>query len=256
MLPTGTRQSSTGHTSSFCLGLVGRITGPTPAHNLVSGVSAITYTGVQHSTPGAPERVAARLLSLMQEHWFGFPLCVVCVGTDRSTGDSLGPLVGSYLEGSGFGGSVFGTLDEPVHAENLASVLDRVSKQEAGTVLGVDACLGARSEVGSILVRPGPLKPGLGVNKQLPPVGDLHIAGVVNLGGFMEYVILQNTRLSLVMKMAQVISAGIVMTQALLEASGTAAMPGPADPRRRAIPGDLGSAGLPPPLPGGSDRRP
>jgi hypothetical protein len=33
--------------------------------------------------------------------------------------------------------------------------------------------------------------------------------GIVNVGGFMEYMILQNTRLSLVMKMAEIISAGI-----------------------------------------------
>lgn len=199
--------------------------------------------------------MAAKLVSLMQEQQLRHPLCVVCVGTDRSTGDSLGPLVGSYLAGSGFAGSVFGTLDAPVHAENLVSVLNELNEEEAGTVLGVDACLGARSEVGSILIRPGPLKPGLGVNKQLPPVGDLHVAGVVNLGGFMEYVILQSTRLSLVMRMAQVISAGILMTEALLEASGTAVMPGPVNSRRRVIPGDPGSAGLPPPPPGGSDRR-
>jgi hypothetical protein len=38
----------------------------------------------------------------------------------------------------------------------------------------------------------------------------MHIVGVVNVGGFMEYLVLQNTRLSLVMRMAEVISTGLI----------------------------------------------
>lgn len=37
----------------------------------------------------------------------------------------------------------------------------------------------------------------------------MHIVGIVNISGFMEYIILQNTRLSLVMRMADTISSGI-----------------------------------------------
>ncbi|MDQ0659408.1 putative sporulation protein YyaC [Paenibacillus sp. W2I17] len=55
----------------------------------------------------------------------------------------------------------------------------------------------------------GPLKPGAGVNKELPPVGDIHLTGIVNVGGFMEYFVLQNTRLSLVMRMSEIISSSL-----------------------------------------------
>ncbi|MGB4008573.1 MAG: DUF1256 domain-containing protein, partial [Bacillota bacterium] len=37
-----------------------------------------------------------------------------------------------------------------------------------------------------------------------------HITGIVNVGGFMEYLVLQNTRLSLVIRMAEAIAGGIV----------------------------------------------
>lgn len=48
------------------------------------------------------------------------PIILVCIGTDRSTGDALGPLVGTKLEQVGITNfQVFGTLDEPVHALNL-----------------------------------------------------------------------------------------------------------------------------------------
>ena len=56
------------------------------------------------------------------------PLTVVCIGTDRSTGDALGPLVGSRLtEWRSVRDRirVVGTLDEPVHAGNLRALSKR-----------------------------------------------------------------------------------------------------------------------------------
>ena len=146
------------------------------------------------------------------------PLTVVCVGTDRSTGDSLGPLVGTMLLWNGFQGMVLGDLENPVHAENLDSAASRLSSSQ-GLVIGVDACLGTRQEVGTVMVRQGPLRPGLGVKKKLMPIGDLYVAGVVNVGGFMEYMVLQNTRLSLVVKMAQAIASGIIEADRLMRAA-------------------------------------
>jgi putative sporulation protein YyaC len=133
---------------------------------------------------------------------------VLCIGTDRSTGDALGPLVGTklksyYLESC----KVYGTLDDPVHATNLNETIEFLSnKHEASLILAVDACLGRTENVGYINMCKGPLKPGTGVNKTLPEIGHFHITGVVNVGGFMEYLVLQNPRLNLVMRMADTIS--------------------------------------------------
>ena len=57
------------------------------------------------------------------------------------------------------------------------------------------------------------MKPGAGVNKDLPPVGDIHLTGIVNVGGFMEYFVLQNTRLSIVFHMADVIAECLYQSQ-------------------------------------------
>ncbi len=138
------------------------------------------------------------------------PRVVVCIGTDRSTGDSLGPLVGSKLQEKNHSFfKVLGTLDHPVHASNLAEYLKVIEEMDNPFVVAIDACLGNIENIGNVNIGEGALKPGAGVNKHLPSVGNLYITGIVNVGGFMEYFVLQNTRLSLVMKMANIISEGI-----------------------------------------------
>jgi putative sporulation protein YyaC len=138
-------------------------------------------------------------------------LVALCIGTDRSIGDALGPLVGSRLAVAlPEGVTVLGTLDKPVHAGNLTEALAWVARNfRRPLVLAVDACLGRAESVGFLAVGAGSLRPGAGVSKSLPPAGDVYLTGVVNVGGFMEYFVLQNTRLSLVMRMAQVAAAGL-----------------------------------------------
>ncbi len=135
------------------------------------------------------------------------------IGSDRSTGDSLGPLVGSSLEElMPPEVVVIGTLEQPVHALNLQETLEYIEeKYNNSYLLAVDAALGSAKNIGQIKVKKGPLFPGLAVNKTLPAVGNLHITGTVNVSGCLEYLVLQNTRLSLVMNLARTITAGIHM---------------------------------------------
>ncbi|HEY8394114.1 MAG TPA: spore protease YyaC [Thermaerobacter sp.] len=168
---------------------------------------------VRADEPGAAQRLAEQVARCLGR--LGRPRVVIlCIGTDRSTGDALGPLVGTMLTRGEVLQSpqawVVGTLNEPVHAGNLEHVLAGLCGSQPSTaVVAVDACLGRSENVGSISVGTGPLQPGAGVNKALPPVGDVFVTGTVNVGGFMEYFVLQNTRLSLVMRMAEVIAAGL-----------------------------------------------
>lgn len=138
-------------------------------------------------------------------------LVIICIGTDRATGDSLGPLVGYKLDPLPYDQvTLYGTLETPVHAKNLEETLEEVliSHQNA-LVIAIDACLGASQNVGCLTLGEGAIRPGAGVKKELPPVGHLHITGIVNFSSLMNMVVLQNTRLSLVMKMADTISSGL-----------------------------------------------
>ncbi|MFJ8528930.1 spore protease YyaC [Bacillus sp. NPDC094106] len=174
---------------------------------------------VMHHDVEASETISNFLLSHIPIK-LNIPLILICIGTDRSTGDALGPLVGTKLEQMEIQNfQVFGTLDEPVHALNLEDKIQNIQTSILDSfIIAIDACLGKSQNIGSITIGKGPSKPGAAMNKKLPAVGELHIHGIVNLNGFMEFFVLQNTRLSLVMKMADVISQSIKETDQKLSA--------------------------------------
>jgi putative sporulation protein YyaC len=171
---------------------------------------------IPHDDFQAVENLTMELLKFLPQASLR-PIVFVCIGTDRSTGDSLGPLVGSFLEEKDIPSfHVYGTLDEPIHAVNLDERLKQIMiKHHNPYIIGIDACLGKMKNIGVIQVGDGPVKPGAGVNKELPAVGDIHITGIVNVSGFMEFFVLQNTRLNLVMKMAKTIANGIYQASIL-----------------------------------------
>lgn len=168
--------------------------------------------------PSASIRLAVALRNRLKELPPRMRVAIVCIGTDRSTGDSLGPLVGSSLRKfRAVSFDVFGTLEEPVHAMNLEETMERLRRSiEHPFVIAVDACLGSAAGVGSVTLADGPLHPGSGVGKKLAPVGDIHLSGIVNLGGFMELALLQSTRLFHVTRMAELISRSLHLALTLL----------------------------------------
>lgn len=145
---------------------------------------------------------------------FSRNIVYLCIGTDRATGDCLGPLVGSRLQNYLPAASIYGTLQQPVHAVNLEQVLsDLAHQKEDSLIVAIDACLGNVDRIGFVNVRRGSLKPGSAMNKSLPEVGDFHISGVVNVGGYFEHMVLQNTRLFTVYKMADIIAKSLYLAQ-------------------------------------------
>lgn len=172
--------------------------------------SLVTPFRVNYNTPGASSDLACNLADRLRARPGDTSVVVLCIGTDRSTGDSLGPLTGSSISARDPEVQVFGTLDHPVHAVNLADTIREIEQRFAAPfIVAVDACLGQAASIGQITLAEGALRPGAGVHKTLPEVGHIHITGIVNVGGFMEYFVLQNTRLAVVYKMAHTIAEGL-----------------------------------------------
>ena len=169
-----------------------------------------------------PDVFAARLNQLILEELDAkekVGVMFLCIGTDRSTGDSLGPLVGHKLRARKLRrAAVIGTLDRPVHAMNLEDTLYLLEQEYPDyLVIAVDASVGMSSHVGCITLGRGSLKPGLGVSKELQAVGDLFITGIVSGCGNYDPLMLQSIRLSTVMRMAECISDSICLVEKLWE---------------------------------------
>ncbi|MBP1755710.1 MAG: hypothetical protein H6Q59_2108 [Firmicutes bacterium] len=169
--------------------------------------------------------MGSTLSELIKEHvLLNRTIIFLCIGSDRATGDCLGPIIGYKLSiqdefghaytGSGFkkyhNYYVYGTLEEPVHAKNLKETVNTIyQSHEDAFVIAIDASLGRSDHVGYITLGEGPLKPGAGVDKDLPAVGDIFITGIVNFSGMLDNMLLQTTRLNVVMMMADQICLAI-----------------------------------------------
>ena len=141
----------------------------------------------------------------------------LCIGTDRSTGDSLGPLVGHRRQRLK-GAAVIGTLDKPVHAMNLELYIRYIQAHYSRyVVVAIDASVGSPDHVGYATLGRGALQPGLGVSKELEAVGDISITGIVGGAGSRDPVMLQSVRLSMVMKMADCICESISLVERFWE---------------------------------------
>lgn len=138
-------------------------------------------------------------------------IVILCIGSDRSTGDSLGPLVGYKLQSKHlFNTVVYGSLQNPVHALNIDNIMDEIYIKHPGSlVIAIDASTGKKNHIGYITLTKGPLRPGLAVCKDLKPIGHICITGIVNIQSVMNHMILQTTRLGTVMNLADSISNAV-----------------------------------------------
>ena len=148
-------------------------------------------------------------------------LVILCIGTDRCTGDSLGPFVGEKLSSTCLNNFfIYGTLENPVHAKNLTDTIEKIYITFKNPyIIAIDASLGKISDIGKIILKDSPLAPGLALKKDLPKVGDLSVTGIVNMSGNFEFLVLQNTRLYTVMLLSKTISKSLMHADKLLSQS-------------------------------------
>jgi putative sporulation protein YyaC len=177
--------------------------------------------------PSAPQTLASSLARALVAHGaIERPVVFACIGTDRSTGDALGPLVGQWLVRSGYNDArVVGTLEHPLHALNLSDRIGPLARSlEPPIVVAIDAALGPRESIGMICLRGGGLRPGHGVGKSLPCVGDLAITATVNIAsGAFDAHVLQSTRLFVVQALAKTIGVACCEAVRLTDRAGVPA---------------------------------
>lgn len=137
---------------------------------------------------------------------------IVCVGSDLSVGDSLGPVTGTKLKEKlrGLNVYVYGTLAKPITAHEVKYTSQFIKNTHPdSTVIAIDAAVGTAGDIGLIKVAKRALKPGSGANKRLAKVGDVSVMGIVAEKSLFNYSLFSSTRLNMVYKMAEIISEGL-----------------------------------------------
>lgn len=105
---------------------------------------------------------------------------VLCIGSDRVTGDCLGPIVGQILVEKNADVIVYGTLISPVTALNLKDAIAQIkSAHQDKKILAIDSSVGRLCDVGKIRVAFGSIAPGSADGKKLPKVGDVSVTATV-----------------------------------------------------------------------------
>lgn len=134
----------------------------------------------------------------------------VCIGSDLVLGDSLGPLVGTFLRKRNLAAYIYGTLNLPITAKEVEYAKKYITLMHPNSVvIAVDAAIGCGDDIGLIKIANKGLKPGLGVDKKLGMIGDVGIMGIVAEKSLQNYNLYNLTRLNLVFKMAEIIAEGI-----------------------------------------------
>lgn len=140
------------------------------------------------------------------------PPVIVCIGSDLSVGDSLGPVTGTKLKEklAGLNVYVYGTLSKPITAHEVKYTNDFIRQTHPDSkIIAIDAAVGVAGDIGLIKIANRGLKPGSGANKKLCKIGDVSIMGIVAEKTLFNYALFSSTRLNVVYKMAEIIAEGV-----------------------------------------------
>ncbi len=105
---------------------------------------------------------------------------VMCIGTMKVVGDSVGPRVGDILKADGIDCYVYGDSVGNINACKLDVYEQLLRACHAGDiVIAVDAALGDKDDVGKIKVVGNGLRPGKALGRSGNPIGDIGVLAVV-----------------------------------------------------------------------------
>lgn len=137
---------------------------------------------------------------------------ILCIGSDLSVGDSLGPVTGTKLKQqlAGLNCYVYGTLAKPITAHEVKYMNDFLRlTHPASPIIAIDAAVGNAGDIGLIRVAGRGLRPGSGANKRLTKVGDVSVMGIIAEQSVFNYSLFSATRLNVVYKMSEIIADGV-----------------------------------------------
>ena len=110
------------------------------------------------------------------------PKILLCIGSKKCIGDSLGPLVGKLLTKKLKSDSihVIGTMEQCISYSKIEVTMKKIKKDwNHPYILVVDAALSQKEYVGNIIISKNKITLGKAMKKQQYSIGDFSIRGIV-----------------------------------------------------------------------------
>ncbi len=162
-------------------------------------------------------------LSVYFNNAFGTePPIILCIGSERATGDALAPLVGTLLRTKhNVPTYVYGTLENSVNAKNVEEFYAFIKAHHPGKkILAIDACVGDEAEIGFVKLTNTGLAPRSAIEKTSLSYGDYSLLAIVDKR-FSDPLSIFTTRLSVVFDLSKKIASAISEWLSLCKANTT-----------------------------------
>lgn len=141
---------------------------------------------------------------------------ILCIGTSKCTGDSLGPLVGEYLYNriNKSNTYIFGNLKNNITFKNIDIILNIITKNIKNPYfMVIDSALSNKDNVGKFIVKKDKMTIGSALNRRNYRIGDLSIKGIVGENknnNIKNYNELKNVPMNLIVNLSKRISNMII----------------------------------------------
>lgn len=140
----------------------------------------------------------------------------LCIGTNKVTGDSLGPIVGTNLQKMLKGNKrikVFGNMNNPINALNIKENIDYINKMYMDKyIIVIDSAVSDKNLIGEIFITRNKTILGNGINNKISEIGDISIKCSVckdEYSSVNNFKSLQNVPKRFIKNLANIVSIGI-----------------------------------------------
>ena len=140
-------------------------------------------------------------------------LAIICLGTTKIKGDSVGPLIGQKLKNINAPFYIYGTQNRQINALNYRDYFAFIEKQHQNDlIIVVDATLGEKNKIGQIVLCENGIKPGGAFDESRSRIGDIGIMAVVGDSEGERLENLKNVQDSMIEFMVKNISELLIQT--------------------------------------------
>lgn len=143
-------------------------------------------------------------------------ILILCIGTERLIGDSLGPRIGTNIkqvENENI--KIYGTAKNNMDFLNSKNVIEQIYKiYNNPYIITIDAALGKKSSIGEIYLSDGCMKIGTALGKSICFYSNINIKCIVgeysDCSKWQNYKILSNVSKQDIDNLVEIVSLGIV----------------------------------------------